>query len=50
MKYNNLALRIEREILDHPRRALWLSLGILGALTTVFARRQGVARNEESIR
>ena len=50
MKYDALALRIEEAILDHPRRVLWLSLGILGALTTVLARRRGVKRNEESIR
>ena len=36
MKHDALALRIEREILDSPRRALWLSLGILGASMGVF--------------
>ena len=35
MKHDALALRIEEEILDHPRRVLWLSLGVLGASMAV---------------
>jgi len=50
VKSDNLALKTEQMVVDYPRRALWLSLGILGALTTVIARMRGVAHHAKSIR